>query len=68
MTTIPDDLRYSADHLWVRPADGTLRVGTTDFAQDSLGDVVEVTLPDPGEAISADEACGEVESTKSLTW
>ncbi|MEV4618773.1 glycine cleavage system protein GcvH [Asanoa sp. NPDC049573] len=68
MTVIPDDLRYSEDHLWVRPAgDATVRVGITDFAQDSLGDVVDVTLPDPGAGISADEACGEIESTKSLS-
>jgi glycine cleavage system H protein len=67
MTTIPDDLRYSEDHLWVRPGGDTVRVGITDFAQDSLGDVVDVTLPDPGAGITAEEACGEIESTKSLS-
>jgi glycine cleavage system H protein len=69
MTAIPDDLRYSEDHLWVRPGgDQTVvRVGITDFAQDSLGDVVDVTLPDPGAGISAEQACGEIESTKSLS-
>jgi glycine cleavage system H protein len=69
MTAIPDDLLYSEDHLWVRPSGDTtmVRVGITDFAQDSLGDVVDVTLPDPGAGISAEAACGEIESTKSLS-
>jgi glycine cleavage system H protein len=65
--TAPTDLRYSEDHLWVRPGDGVLRVGITDFAQDSLGDVVDVTLPDPDAGVSAHEPLGEVESTKSVS-
>jgi glycine cleavage system H protein len=69
MTDIPADLRYSADHLWARPGDGTglVRVGVTDFAQQSLGDVVEVTLPGLGDAVTAGAACGEIESVKSLS-
>src|SRR5436190_1114011 len=68
MSDIPADLRYSPDHLWVRPGTGggRVRVGVTDFAQQSLGDVVQVTLPDLGETIKAGEACGDVESVKSV--
>jgi glycine cleavage system H protein len=68
MSDIPADLRYSPDHLWVRPGTGggLVRVGVTDFAQRSLGDVVQVTLPDLGETIKAGEACGDVESVKSV--
>jgi glycine cleavage system H protein len=69
MSDTPADLRYSADHLWGRLVDGTsvIRVGITDFAQRSLGDVVEVTLPPPGETITAGQACGDVESVKSVS-
>jgi glycine cleavage system H protein len=68
MPDIPDGLRYSEAHLWARhdPATGLVRVGITDFAQQSLGDVVEVTLPRLGETIRAGEACGDIESVKSL--
>lgn len=67
MTDIPADLRYSKDHLWARPGDGTgtVRIGVTDFAQQSLGDVVDVALPRPGETVTAGEPCGDIESTKS---
>ena len=65
---IPEDLRYTAEHEWVRTLDGgRVRVGITDYAQDALGDVVYVTLPDVGAAVTAGEACGEVESTKSVS-
>ena len=68
MSDIPADLRYSTDHLWVRPsANGLVRVGVTDFAQQSLGDVVEVSPPKPGATVTAGEACGEIESVKSLS-
>ena len=69
MTDIPADLRYSKDHLWTRPGTdaGLVRVGVTDFAQQSLGDVVDVTLPEPGDMVTAGEACGEIESVKSLS-
>jgi glycine cleavage system H protein len=68
MTDFPADLRYGKDHLWARPDDGAskVRVGITDFAQQSLGDVVEVTLPRVGETVSAGEPCGDIESTKSV--
>ena len=68
MTDIPASLRYNEDHLWVRPgADASLlRVGVSDFAQQSLGDVVGMTLPNPGDTIKAGEACGEIESVKSV--
>ncbi len=64
---IPDDLRYSTDHEWVRLEDGTARVGITDYAQDALGDVVFVDLPEVGATVAAGEAISEVESTKSVS-
>ena len=65
---IPEDLNYTAEHEWVRAASGTLlRVGITDFAQDALGDIVFVTLPEAGAEIRAGEPCGELESTKSVS-
>ncbi len=65
---VPDDLRYTAEHEWVRLADdGTVRVGITAYAQDALGDVVFVTLPEAGTDVSPGTACGEVESTKSVS-
>jgi glycine cleavage system H protein len=64
----PEDLHYTPEHEWVRQADGgALRVGITSYAQDALGDVVYVTLPDLGAAVTAGDACGEVESTKSVS-
>ena len=64
---IPDDLRYSSDHEWVRLEDGKARIGITDFAQDALGDVVFVDLPEVGAAVKAGDAISEVESTKSVS-
>ena len=64
---IPDDLRYIESHEWVRDQDGTVRVGITDFAQDELGDVVFVELPDVGDAFDRDEAFGVVESIKAVS-
>jgi glycine cleavage system H protein len=64
---IPDDLRYTAEHEWVAPGAPTVKVGITHFAQDALGDIVYVQLPDPGTAVEAGEAFGEVESTKSVS-
>lgn len=64
----PEDLQYTAEHEWVRSGDGpTVRVGITHYAQDALGDVVFVSLPEVGAAVTAGEACGEVESTKSVS-
>jgi len=63
----PEDLRYTKEHEWVR-LDGTrARVGITDFAQDALGDVVYVDLPDVGATVEAEKPLGEVESTKSVS-
>ena len=68
MSGIPADLRYSTDHLWIRPgADGLVRVGVTDFAQQSLGDVVDVSPPEPGDTVTAGQACGDIESVKSVS-
>jgi glycine cleavage system H protein len=66
---IPEELRYTAEHEWVAPAvdGGPVRVGITHFAQDSLGDIVFVQLPEPGSTVEAGEALGEVESTKSVS-
>lgn len=65
----PEDLKYTAEHEWVRPsADaGVVRIGITDYAQGSLGDIVFVTLPDLGAELVAGTTCGEVESTKSVS-
>ena len=64
---IPDDLRYSSDHEWVRLEDGRVRVGITDYAQDALGDVVFVQVPEVGAVVSAGDSISEVESTKSVS-
>jgi glycine cleavage system H protein len=64
---IPDGLRYSTDHEWARPEDGRVRVGITDYAQDALGDVVYVDLPEVGASVEKGQACAEVESTKSVS-
>jgi len=65
---IPEDLRYTAEHEWVAKSSGAaVRVGITHFAQDALGDIVYVQLPDPGTEVTAGESFGEVESTKSVS-
>ncbi|BCJ68936.1 glycine cleavage system protein GcvH [Polymorphospora rubra] len=64
---IPDELRYTAEHEWVAGADGTVRIGITHFAQEALGDIVFVQLPDEGATVTAGESFGEVESTKSVS-
>ena len=64
----PEDLRYTDKHEWVRVGNGaTARVGITSYAADALGDVVYVSLPQVGEEIAVDDACAEVESTKSVS-
>jgi glycine cleavage system H protein len=66
----PDDLKYTAEHEWVRtPGEtaGSVRVGITDYAQDALGDIVYVQLPEVGETVTAGAAIGELESTKSVS-
>jgi len=65
---IPDGLRYTASHEWLREeADGTLSVGITDHAQDSLGELVFFELPAPGRQLAAGEACAVVESVKAAS-
>ena len=63
----PDHLRYSPEHEWIAVDGGRARVGITDFAQDALGDVVFVQLPDVGTSVTAGQGCAEVESTKSVS-
>ena len=64
---IPQDLRYTNDHEWVRVDGDNVRVGITDYAQDALGDVVYIDLPAIGEAVEVQAGMGEVESTKSVS-
>ena len=64
---VPEDRRYTKDHEWALPEDGRVRVGITDYAQDALGDVVFVQLPEVGTVVEAGGACSEVESTKSVS-
>ena len=66
----PEDLKYTSEHEWVRSpgeADGSVRVGITDYAQDALGDIVYVSLPDVGVDLEEGAAVGELESTKSVS-
>ncbi|BBG05111.1 MULTISPECIES: glycine cleavage system protein GcvH [Pseudonocardia] len=65
--SVPDDLRYTEQHEWVRVEGGTVTVGITAHAAEALGDVVFVQLPTAGDAVTAGEACGEIESTKSVS-
>lgn len=64
---VPDDRRYTADHEWVLTDGSRARVGITDYAQDALGDVVFVQLPERGVTVTAGESFSEVESTKSVS-
>ncbi|MDP3894704.1 glycine cleavage system protein GcvH [Nocardioides sp.] len=67
---IPEDLSYTSEHEWIRSrgaGEGTIRVGITDYAQDALGDIVYVSLPEVGEQVQAGTSCGELESTKSVS-
>jgi glycine cleavage system H protein len=66
----PEDLKYTAEHEWVRSpgeSDGSVRIGITHYAQDALGDIVYVSLPEVGQDVSAGTPCGELESTKSVS-
>ena len=68
MSDYPEDLKYSSDHEWVRSGNGsTVRIGITDYAADQLGDIVFASLPSVGETVSTGDACGELESTKSVS-
>jgi glycine cleavage system H protein len=64
---IPAELRYSSDHEWVRVEGATATIGITEYAQDALGDVVFVEMPETGLAVAAGESFSEVESTKSVS-
>lgn len=64
---VPEDLRYSKDHEWIRREDNTVRIGITDYARDALGDVVYVSLPEVGAQLEASAVAGEVESTKAVS-
>jgi glycine cleavage system H protein len=64
---VPDDRRYTEDHEWAKLEDGRVRVGITDYAQDALGDVVFVQLPERGARVEAGASFSEVESTKSVS-
>lgn len=63
----PEDLKYARNHEWVRVDGDTIRMGISDFAQDALGDVVYVELPEVGRTVALGEAIAEVESTKSVS-
>ena len=66
----PEDLKYTAEHEWVRSpgeAERSVRIGITHFAQDALGDIVYVSLPEVGEQVTGGDTCGELESTKSVS-
>ena len=66
----PDDLLYTSEHEWLRrpgEAEGSVRVGITHYAQDALGDIVYVSLPEVGQRVDAGSTCGELESTKSVS-
>jgi len=67
MANIPDDLQYTKDHEWVRVEGDVAVVGITDYAQDSLGDVVYVELPKPGDDVTANDPFGSVESVKAVS-
>ena len=66
----PDDLKYTTEHEWVRipgEHEGSVRIGITHFAQEALGDIVYVSLPEVGDTVEAGSTCGELESTKSVS-
>lgn len=67
MSTIPEDLRYSQNHLWVRMSDDVAVIGITDFAQNELGDIMYVELSAAGSVLAAGETCGDVESVKTTS-
>ena len=67
MANVPEDLHYSKDHEWVRVEGDIAIIGITDYAQDSLGDVVYVELPKPGDEFSTNESFGSVESVKAVS-
>ena len=70
VTVYPEELKYTSEHEWVRvpgEAEGSVRIGITHFAQDALGDIVYVSLPEVGESVTSGTTVGELESTKSVS-
>ena len=68
MSDYPEDLKYSTEHEWVRSGNGSkVRIGITDYAAEQLGDIVFASLPALGDTVAAGDACGELESTKSVS-
>jgi glycine cleavage system H protein len=68
VSNFPEDLKYTPEHEWLRSGNGrTVRIGVTEYAADQLGDIVYVSLPTVGEEVAAGDACGELESTKSVS-
>ena len=70
MSVYPEDLKYTSEHEWLRTPgehEGAVRIGITDFAQEALGDIVYVSLPEVGATVTAGATCGELESTKSVS-
>ncbi|GAA0439345.1 MAG: glycine cleavage system protein GcvH [Bacillota bacterium] len=65
--SVPKELLYSKEHEWVKKEDGKVRIGITDFAQDELGDIVFVELPEPGDELEVNEPFGSVESVKTVS-
>ena len=65
--TIPNELRYTKSHEWIKEEDGIALIGITDFAQDALGDVVFINLPEAGDEVLAGESFGDVESVKAVS-
>lgn len=63
---VPSNLKYTKDHEWVLVTGSTVRVGITDYAQDALGDIVYIQLPDTGSSVELHQGLGEIESTKSV--
>jgi glycine cleavage system H protein len=64
---VPDELRYSSDHEWLRAEGRRVRIGITDYAQDALGDIVFIELPAVGDKVGAGDSISEIESTKSVS-
>lgn len=63
---VPEDLKYTDEHEWIKVLDGRLRIGITDYAQDQLGDIVYIELPEVGKSVAKEDILVEVESTKSV--
>jgi glycine cleavage system H protein len=66
MMQVPEDLKYTDEHEWIKELDGRLRIGITDYAQDQLGDIVYIEVPEVGKTVAKEDILVEVESTKSV--